>query len=624
MIKCLKARKSLIALVLLFLFTRFILIYASPYTYDVDGCIIGDTANEILDGLKQPYDKYEYQNNYGNTLVTPLLVAPLFLIFGKTSFAILLAGMLIALGMLIVLYLFAEKFLNKKIACYASLFFILSPSSYTIPALFVGHGHLHVTFFIMLSMIFFFNYYFNVQNKTRNIILFGLSSGLGIFFSNIFLFILPPCFMLWFLKDKIFFLKKEFLIFVLALSIALIPWIYVNMQTDFRGLSLFKSGFDNNFANVERLGEISQKAIDTFSYHLPKSLNFTDTIFKKDLLNYTYYAILLISLFYLLYRNYPYLIQLLSKKSAPIPKENIVQMFIVITTLFFLFIFIMSNFSVDGAVHSRQYRYLSSIFPFFFIILAIAIFEISKHKKMLSIGLLVLLIILGLITNLGLISLSSELGFEKNTNPRPICYEMLGFIFGSRNSDNPQLAFEECNKLRQEHRQECYKWVSIGATDRIGYNPEQIIKVCSTLNEFYRPNCYLGAGWVIGIQDFFHKGESIVDEDCGKFEEKYKPDCYKGAGWLFGWNYGYYPEQGGAECEKLNPQYKQFCYEWLGYVIGEVRGDITNGINDCKKFKEFSSICCRGLLEFTQKEVLNLPQSQDYCQDVARMGSGRG
>ena len=67
--------------------------------------------------------------------------------------------------------------------------------------------------------------------------------------------------------------------------------------------------------------------------------------------------------------------------------------------------------------------------------MAIAIFEISKSKRKLSLLFLSIFILLGLITNIGLISASSELeyGFEKETNPKPLCYEMLGFNFGSRN-----------------------------------------------------------------------------------------------------------------------------------------------------------------------------------------------
>ena len=227
-------------------------------------------------------------------------------------------------------------------------------------------------------------------------------------------------------------------------------------------------------------------------------------------------------------------------------------------------------------------------------------------------------ILLGLITNIGLISASSEseYGFEKETNPNPLCYEMLGFNFGSRNKFNIESAFEKCDRLQQVYRNDCYKWVGVGATDAIGYDPNLIIQTCSMINESYRNNCYLGAGWVVGLKDLFDKTKSSSDDDCKLFEEQYIPDCYRGVGWVYGWYYGYYPEQGGVECSKLDPKYNQYCYEWLGYVIGEIRGDISLGINDCKKFKEFSSICCKGLLEFPERGVINLSPSEDYCREI--------
>jgi len=609
--------KVLLVFSFLLLSLRFILVYTSQYTYDVEACGIGNVANELIEGLKQPYNLYEHQNNYGNTLITPFLVAFLFIILGKTSLALLLAGIIISLGMLIVLYIFTKKFFNAKIAFYVSILFILSPSSYSISELFVGHGHLHITFFILLALIFFFDFYFNDVNRTRNLIFFGLFSGFGIFFSNIFLFILPSCFVFWFLKDKLFFLRKSFFIFIIALLIGLTPWIYVNKQTDFAGLNLFKFGFNNDYASIEKIKEISQRAINLILYDLPNSFNFKDIIIQKGMLNYTYYFIFLASFFYLFYKNRKYIISLIKFKQEFIYARNLKQLFIIISILFFFFIFVMSNFLVEGAVYARQYRYLQPIFPFIFIIMAIAVFEISKFRKKTSLHILTLLIILGLITNLGLVLASSEWGFEKKTNPKPLCYEILGFNFGSKNKLNPDAAFDKCDKITDEqYKNDCYKWVGIGATDAIGYNPNLIIQICSMINESYRDNCYLGAGWVVGLRDLFEKENVTSDEDCSLFEEQYIPDCYRGVGWVYGWYYGYYPEQGGVECSKLDPKYNQYCYEWLGYVIGEIRGDISLGINDCKKFKEFSSICCKGLLEFPERGVINLSPSEDYCREI--------
>src|SRR3990167_8720404 len=114
-------------LIFLFIFTRLLLIYVSDDFYDPEACGIGNVANEILDGLKQPYYLYQHQDNYGNTLVTPFLVMFLFILFGKTSLSLLLAGIIINVLILTVLYLLLEKFFDKTAAIYASLLFIFSP-----------------------------------------------------------------------------------------------------------------------------------------------------------------------------------------------------------------------------------------------------------------------------------------------------------------------------------------------------------------------------------------------------------------------------------------------------------------------------------------------------------------
>ncbi|HLC63577.1 MAG TPA: glycosyltransferase family 39 protein [Candidatus Nanoarchaeia archaeon] len=613
----LKKYRFLALIIVLFLLTRMILIYTSPDTYDPEACVIGNTASELLEGLKQPYNQYEHQNNYGNTLMTPFLLAPLFIVLGKTSLSILLAGILVSLSMLIALYIFLKKFFDGYTAEYASILFILSPASYTISELFIGHGHVHITLFILIALFFFFKFYFEEKN-TLNLILFGFFSGLGLFFSNIFLFILPPCILFWFFKDKTFFLKIKFFIFLFSVLLGLIPWIYVNARTNFKGLSLFTSGFGSPHL-LEKVYGIFLKFTHLILYDLPNSFNFRDILLPRSIINYSYYCIFLILFFYIAYKSLPRITSLFKCRIAGIPSASLKQLFIIITIVSFFFIFIISNFVIDEAVYPRQYRYLMPIFPFIIITLAMGISEISINLKKLSKILFFFLVVLGVIVNFGLISTSSEWGFEKNSNPEPVCYSLLGFNFGSRDKLNPETAFYKCSLLeKEEDRESCYKGVGLGVADAIGGNNFNLtINTCTQINEAYRNTCYLGAGWVVGQKDFFDKKGLTSDEDCNLFEEKYKPECYRGVGWFFGWYYGYYPDQAGLECGKLNATYNQHCYEWLGYVIGEVRGDITLGIKDCERFKD-SSTCCKGLLEFANFSRISLESKEDYCTLAAK------
>jgi len=56
----LKKYRFLALIIVLFLLTRMILIYTSPDTYDPEACVIGNTASELLEGLKQPYNQYPF------------------------------------------------------------------------------------------------------------------------------------------------------------------------------------------------------------------------------------------------------------------------------------------------------------------------------------------------------------------------------------------------------------------------------------------------------------------------------------------------------------------------------------------------------------------------------------
>src|SRR3989344_5598757 len=160
----------LIFLIIIFLLLRLIIAYTSADLADsIDACYIGTVANELIDGLKQPYVDYQHQAYYGNTLVTPFIAAFLFLIFGKTTFSLLLVGILLSLGMLAATYFLVRKFFDKNAAFYASILFIFSPSSYTVRSFLIGHGHIHITLFIIIALFFFLDFFYS--NKKISIIL---------------------------------------------------------------------------------------------------------------------------------------------------------------------------------------------------------------------------------------------------------------------------------------------------------------------------------------------------------------------------------------------------------------------------------------------------------------------
>ena len=350
---------------------------------------------------------------------------------------------------------------------------------------------------------------------------------------------------------------------------------------------------------------------------MPNSFSFKEAIFQRDLFNYAYYFIFLFLLIYLIIKYYRFFILFLKGKIPSQPSRHISTLFIITAIIFFFSIYIFSNFSADGAVHARQYRYLMPIFPFIFIAMSLSILRPYIISKRIVIIFLNIIILLGLISNIGLASKYNSYGFAKDSLPMPECYELLGFNFGSRNVHDPAKAFEMCGKLEANKKTDCYSGIGIGVADAVGYNPPLIAAKCNQINESYRNTCYIGAGWVFGVNNFFNPS-STSDNACQFFEEKYRPDCYRGVGWAFGWYYGYFPEQVEDKCNNLDDEYKQYCYEWIGYVIGEVKGDISLGVKDCEKFNTSPSLCCKGLLEFKYKTIFQSNEIINYCEEIIK------
>ena len=300
--------KSLFVLCFLFIIVRLLILLTSPYLLDYEESRMGLIANELISGPKLSI--LEYQSVFGphEGILTAegYLLVPLFLIFGKSGMTIKLLWLLMSLGTLIVLFLFLNKFFNKKLAILASIFFIFSPQLFTISSLTDGAERHVAVFFPILISLFFYRTFLNSKKNIKNYALLGVISGIALFLSLHPLVIIFTSMLFWYIFDKKFFLKKEFFIFVIFFLIGFSPSLYFNFTHDFAGFSLLNPDyFFNDSQNDNFLLTSTSRFFMLLTKDLPDSFNSIDwnfeygdyfeyTIYLKSL-NYGYYLILVIS-----------------------------------------------------------------------------------------------------------------------------------------------------------------------------------------------------------------------------------------------------------------------------------------------------------------------------------------
>ena len=138
-------------------------------------------------------------------------------------------------------------------------------------------------FFTMIALSLFYRIFFQEASarddsrRERYFALFGLVSGLGMYFDYIFSVTLIYCLGFWFIFDKGFFTRRSFRFFLIFFFVGLSPWIYYNFTHKLAAICI-----DHNYPSIplrrlflsNSLPEAALKLKDLLLYHLPNSFYF--------------------------------------------------------------------------------------------------------------------------------------------------------------------------------------------------------------------------------------------------------------------------------------------------------------------------------------------------------------
>lgn len=230
----------LTGLCLLFLTIRLtVLLSAGSYAFEVEELYRGAIAKEIITGLKMPFINYQADHYSGGSLVIGALAVPFFLLFGTSLFALKLAPLSVALGTLILMFLFIRKYFGLPAAVWAGLLFIIAPPSFTQLSL-VAMGFHSESIIWSIGIVILFYWYFFGGKSGKILFLFGLICGLGFWFTHIVFNTIAACFASWlFLDRKDFFNRRNLVRWICGGTLGMIPWFFYNLTHDFEGIGFF-------------------------------------------------------------------------------------------------------------------------------------------------------------------------------------------------------------------------------------------------------------------------------------------------------------------------------------------------------------------------------------------------
>jgi len=493
--------------------------------FDAEELLHGTIAKEIMEGPDLPLLEYP-PTNYGHGgFLSGILTIPFFALFGKNLFALHLTPVAFSVAILIVLFLFAYKFFNRRVAIITGLLYLFSSRNWIIFNLHAGGLHFENVLFTVAALYVFYEIIFNGKDKPVYYLSLGLISGFGTYWIYTFLVTLATIFLLWFLRDKKMFLKKGFYIFLTGFLIGIIPWLIYNLQTQFKSITdiiLDALFVDKSYFGLktwlETIGRLLR--IVCFSGML--------SVIGKDYIFGTLYLLIYWLSFLYILRSYKFsLTKVISSKES----------FLLVFPVLLLISNAFYGFYVDSIRDSMYYldwRYIVSLFPFIFLTVAIVLDRlISKFRmlKAISIALLFLPIMLGGIIYSRRIDFKN---FGSGFNQLGYTYLLLNESFCSKYPHDFYKILDDITKLSAPQKYEVltlplaiYQEGKIHPVDFKEY-----LKLSLRLDEKYKPIFYK-----ILIKGLYFTSDlplkdlvSQVDILSKQADDIYKPYLYQGIG----------------------------------------------------------------------------------------------
>ena len=200
-----------------------------------EGLLHGNFAFDILDNTWRGWPAYLYRarGHLGNELLVGIMAMPLYLIFGNSLLVLSQVPIIYSMGILSLIFYMCNRWIGRDVAIIAAILFVCAPVKIQGWAAYPYGLHLESAFFSLLAIALLFRM-LDSKNGRRRILFsaaLGVTSGIGIFHSVIYLLTLGCIALIWFQRNKSFYKKADFFIFLLYMSVGLIPYFYFGSDT---------------------------------------------------------------------------------------------------------------------------------------------------------------------------------------------------------------------------------------------------------------------------------------------------------------------------------------------------------------------------------------------------------
>ncbi len=372
------------ALVIGFLTLRSFFVLLRPNISHPEEALLGILIKHILEG-RVTVSIFDYFSPHeGGTVAAALTAVPWCMIFGVSTATLRVISLFHGVIILGALFMFVNRFWGRFAAIIAALLYILAPPSFSHYTYLFFNSEYFIMFFNTLIMWFFLSIFFVPGNRKKPALYcaLGFVCGFGIYYLFSSLLFTAWILLSWFLIDKLFFKRKEFLFFFVFFFFGLSPFAYY-LVTHWQIMANDLAANPLHYVRVESFPDLSEKLVFFpvfFVRNLVDSFHFEFFTGRRFgvFCNYVYFIVLFLACFDLA-RARAVDFKKIFRSLIPVSRYDLdpgtvrpESLLAALPALFFLFCFFSGYFNRATV----QYRYFFPLYPVFFIFIALFI---SRH-----------------------------------------------------------------------------------------------------------------------------------------------------------------------------------------------------------------------------------------------------
>ncbi|MBU3957405.1 glycosyltransferase family 39 protein [Patescibacteria group bacterium] len=366
----------IVGALLIFIAAHLFFILTSQYTFFDEEQNVATIGLDLLNGkLQLPFWYYLDSPHSGGSMFAGLLAVPFYLIFGKSYLALKLAAIALNLGTFVFLIFILTKKYGGKILLPLVTFFAISTPGYLYRSL-IFFGNIEPPVFITLISLLLLLFY--IQDKKKNRIYpiaLGFLSGFGLWLQYGQIIVIAEILFFLFLLDRRFFLRRDFLYFLLFFLIGFSPFIIYNLSYDFVSFTADPMLLDSDFFLTQLgIGGFLSRLEKLFISYLPRSFQIPSFLFiSAKTLGIVFYMVTLFFVGVALW---------MEKKPKKLTWVVLLTTYLIFASLFINLANVPKGVITGwGAIYVHGYYYIIFFQPFLFILASIGIVQFLEQRK---------------------------------------------------------------------------------------------------------------------------------------------------------------------------------------------------------------------------------------------------